>query len=171
MPNKSVRRKRQKGGWVPTGKTLREARERRQRIQHQDTLNNLFPEVPPDADAVQENLERRLDALTLAQDEQLHHTRRLSSGDDPRYHSGSVRVDHPRTMREQYPLTIEEMDELILNPTPPQRRNSVGGIKKRRSRRHKKQTKSRKKSKNNKKSRQKGKSLRKHKKSKGKRRH
>ena len=50
MPNNSVRRKRQKGGFVPTGKALREALERRRmiaRIQEEERLDNLFP-YPPD---------------------------------------------------------------------------------------------------------------------------
>ena len=52
MPNNSVRRKRQKGGFVPTGKALREALERRRmiaRIQEEERLDNLFSGPPTDA--------------------------------------------------------------------------------------------------------------------------
>ena len=137
MPNKVASKKRQKGGLVPTGQTLRAAAARRaaiQRIQDEDRFNNQFPEPPvQENNGSMENFQRRLAALRLA------------------------------TLR-------DPQDEPPQNLSH-QRRHSVGGIKKRRPRRHKKQTKSRKKSKNNKKSKQKGKSRRKHKETKGKRRH
>ena len=164
MPNRVVRRKR-KGGLVPTGKSLRDARERRQmiaRIQQQQTLENLFPDPPVGPpgripsqgsnDSI-EDLQRRLDRLReadahepLAQQPE----RRGSVGDRPLYNSGSVVADHPR--EPERPLTLEEMNaplpELDLRP---QRRASVGGIKKRKSRKHRKHRKSNRKSKHNKK--------------------
>ena len=124
MPSKSVRRKGQKGGFVPTGKTLREARERRemfQIIQNQD----LFPDVPEGGPPFQEDLDRRLAALRSEDTQYLQVPRALSSGHQP--------------------------PDLNLRL---QRRGSIGGIKKRKSRRDKKQIKSRRKSKRNKKSRQ-----------------
>ena len=155
MPSKSVRRKRQKGGFVPTGKTLRKARERRQMIQgiHQQDIYDASTDDEAD-DGVQENLESRLQRLGLTNDERP--TRRSSTGDNPQYNSGNFRMDHPLGgEQEQRPLTIEEMSEDILNLSPQRRRStSWGGIKKRKSKRHKKQTKSRRKSKRNKKGRQ-----------------
>ena len=137
MPNKLVRRKEQKGGFVPTKKTLREARERRlmiARIQEEERLD----------------LERRL-AVLREHTQDFPVARTLSSGHRPQFNSGSVIADHPRQQDQERPLTLEEMN-IDLN-LPPQRRNSIGGIKKRKSRRHKKQTKSRRKSKRGKKKR------------------
>ena len=137
MPNKLVRRKGQKGGFVPTKKTLREARERRlmiARIQEEERLD----------------LERRL-AVLREHTQDFPVARTLSSGHRPQFNSGSVIADHPRQQDQERPLTLEEMN-IDLN-LPTQRRHSIGGIKKKKSRRHKKQTKSRRKSKRNKKKR------------------
>ena len=156
-------RKRQKGGLVPTGKTIREARERRRmiaRIQEEERLDNLFPDPPggPQGSIPAEgsndsigDLEGRLAALRdLPDDLNRPPQRRGSLGDRPLYNSGFVTADHPR-QQDQRPLRLEEMN-IDLN-LPPQRRGSIGGIKKRKSRRHKKQTKSRRKSKHSKKKR------------------
>jgi hypothetical protein len=153
MPNRVVRRK--KGGFVPTGKSLRDARERRQmiaRIQEEERLEDLFPDPPvgpPGSNDSIENLERRLAALREQDLPELNPRpeRRVSVGDRPLYNSGSVVADHPR--EPERPLTLEEMNLPDLNLRP-QRRGSVGGIK-RKSRKHKKHSKSKRKSKHNKK--------------------
>ena len=161
MPNKLVRRKEQKGGFVPTKKTLREARERRRmiaRIQEEERLDNLFPDPPggPQGSIPAEgsndsigDLERLAVLREHTQDFPVART--LSSGHRPQFNSGSVIADHPRQQDQERPLTLEEMN-IDLN-LPTQRRHSIGGIKKKKSRRHKKQTKSRRKSKRNKKKR------------------
>lgn len=130
------------------------------RIQEEERLDNLFPYPPggPQGSIPAEgsndsigDLEGRLAALREdLPDLNRPPQRRGSLGDRPLYNSGSVRTDH-RRQQDQQPLTLEEMN-IDLN-LPPRRRGSIGGIKKRKSRRHKKQTKSRRKSKRSKKKR------------------